>query len=206
MNAGTDKDDALKPLWDKARLAAEGGDIAGTLYVWKALAESGGWEACAKIGWLYERGADGVEKDMEKALYWYRKAVFEGDDPLAHVGLGRAYLTGVGAPRQLEVARTHFEKAERKDQPEGALYLGMIYYQGLGVPKDLDRARTHLKKAAAADYCYAFIPLALIAFREGSIFEAIKLYLRGRRRALDIAREDPHDDRLIGFSGLPASR
>jgi TPR repeat protein len=99
----------------------------------------------------------------------------------------------------------HFEKASLKDHPEGALYLGMIYYQGLDVPKDMERARTYLEKAVEGGYCYAFIPLALIAFRKGRIVQAAKLYLEGRRRAQEIARQDPNDDRLVGFGGLPAS-
>jgi TPR repeat protein len=198
--------DPLAPLWVKAREAAERGDIAGTLYVWQALADRGAWQVCAKIGWLYERGADGVEKNMEKALFWYRKAVFEGDDSLAHVGLGRAYLTGEGAEKRFDTARSHFEKAESKGEPEGALYLGMIYYQGLGVCKNIERAKPYLEKAANARYCYAFIPLALIALGKGRLIQATRLFLKARRCTNLIAKEDPSDDRLIGFGRSRAQR
>jgi TPR repeat protein len=204
MTDSANSADSLAALWERARKAAENGDVAGTLYVWRALADQGAWQAFAKIGWLYERGAEGVEKDLAKALFWYRRSVFEADDPLGHIGLGRAYLAGSGVPKDWDIARTHFEKASIKNHPEGALYVGMIHYQGLGVPKDMERARTYLEKAASGGYCFAFIPLALIAFRKGRIVQAVKLYMEGRRRAHEIARQDPNDDRLVGFSGLPA--
>ncbi len=65
-------DDVLERLWDKAQQAAESGDMPGLLFVWQALADKGVWQIYARIGWLYELGANGIQKDVEKALYWYR--------------------------------------------------------------------------------------------------------------------------------------
>jgi TPR repeat protein len=84
------EDDPLGPLWAKAKTAASSGNYRGLLIVWKELAEKGVWQLTARIGAVYESGASGVERDQTQALYWYRKAVFESDDPIAHVGLGRA--------------------------------------------------------------------------------------------------------------------
>jgi len=89
-----DASDPLQALWDKAAEAEARRDMPGTLFLWKALAGRGVWQACSRIGEKYERGAPGVEKDQEQALRWYRRAVFQGDDPIAHLRLGRAYGNG----------------------------------------------------------------------------------------------------------------
>jgi TPR repeat protein len=92
----TDADDPLAPLWKKAEEAAARGDMPGVLYTWKALAEQGVWQLLARIGELYERGAEGVEPNIEQALSWYRRAVYEGDDALGHLGLVEPITQALG--------------------------------------------------------------------------------------------------------------
>lgn len=199
MAEAQNDDDPLKPLWDKARAAAEAGDFPGVLFVWKALADKGISEIYAKIGSLYEGGAEGIKKSQDQALYWYRRAVFETDDPFAHVGLGRAYFNGIGVPQDLERAKGHFETALHKGEVEGALFLGVMYYLGMGVARDLKRARDYLESAAAAGYCYAYVPLGRIWLRQGRLIRALGLWIRGIRLANRIRRKDRWDPRLRGL-------
>ena len=199
MAEAQNDDDPLRGLWDRARQAAEAGDVPGVLFIWKSLAEKGVAEVYAKIGWLYEGGAKRIEKSQDQALYWYRRAVFELDDPLGHLGLGRAYYDGIGVPQDLEKAKEHFERALRKGQSEGALFLGVMYYLGMGVPPDLERARKYLETAAADGYCYAYVPLSRIWFRRGRLIRGVRLWVRGIRLASQIRREDRSDPRLRGL-------
>jgi TPR repeat protein len=191
--------DPLDPLWEKADEAAKSGDIAGALFVWKALADKGVWQIYARIGDLYERGASGVEKDVQQALHWYRKAIFEGNDPIAHVGLGRAYYLGTGVERNLVSARHHFEKAYVQGSVDSALYLGIIYYRGDGAERDVRRAEKYLKVAAAAEYYYAYALLARVAFKERKFIKGILLLAESYLLGFKISRKDPHDPRLLGI-------
>jgi hypothetical protein len=192
--------DPLDPLWEKAEQAATKGDIAGALFVWKALAEKGVWQIYARIGELYETGASGVEKDIQSALHWYRRAVFEGNDPIAHVGLGRAYYLGIGVERNLSVALSHFEKAVSQGSIESALYLGIMYRRGDAVQRDTRRAEEFLKVASSAGYYYAYAERARISFEErrfarGMFFLAKSLFL-----GIKISLKDSNDPRLLGIN------
>lgn len=191
--------DPLAPLWERAQQAAEAGDMPGVLFIWKALAEKGAWHICARIGEMYERGADSVRPDIEQALYWYRKAVFEGDDPIAHVGLGRAYYNGSGVQADFEKALEHFQKAGAQGLPQANIYLGLMYYRGVAVTRDSRIAEEYFARAMEADYPVAYAYLARIAFFRGRIGRAISLMLRGIALGSRIARKDPADPRLLGI-------
>jgi TPR repeat protein len=112
---------------------------------------------------MYERGAPGVEKDQEQALRWYRRAVFEGDDPIAHLGLGRAYGNGKATAVNYELAFQHYSAAHRHGLPASGIYLGFMHYRGHGMPRDLSKAEHYFKIAADAGYPAAFVYLAKIA-------------------------------------------
>jgi TPR repeat protein len=198
-------DDALEPLWDKAQHAADTGDMPGLLFVWQALADKGVWQIYARIGWLYELGAKGVQKDVEKALYWYRKAVYEGDDPVGHVGLGRAHYEGVGAKQDFAAALKHFEKAYAHGLPDAAIYLGMMYHSGLGTARNLGKAKACFDLAASQDYFYAYIKLARIAFEENRYIRGLNLWLKGLLLGLRLAKGKAQDPRLLGIK-WPQSR
>jgi TPR repeat protein len=191
--------DPLDPLWDKGDEAAKKGDIAGALFIWQALAEKGVWQIYARIGEIFEVGANGVEKNISKALHWYRKAVFEGNDPIAHVGLGRAYYLGVGAERNLITAHKHFENAFSQGSLESALYLGIMYRRGDGVSRDYRRAEKYLKIASGGGYFYAYAELAGIAFEEKRNLFGLYLLLKSFILGLRISRKDPLDPRLLGI-------
>ncbi len=194
------EEDPLSPLWSKAQKAADEGDIPGLLFVWKALAEKGVWQVYARIGEVFERGAPSVPRDIDEALSWYRKAVFEGDDPIGHVGLGRAYYRGIGVPQDVVKAFKHFERAANTyGLPDAKIYLGLMYYRGVAVLKDVRRAERLFSEAAAAHYPVAYAYLARIALCRGRIIRAATLYLKGLRLGTTIAEKDPTDGRLLGL-------
>jgi uncharacterized protein len=199
MAQATNDGDPLQALWDKARMAAQGGDFAGTLYVWKALADKGVWQIYSRIGWLYERGAEGVQTNPDQAVQWYRKALFEADDPIANLGLGRMYYKGVGVRQNHEQAKIHFEKALALGESEAALFLGFMAYAGIGTVRDVEVARSRLEEAAAAGYCYAYLPLGRMALLRGRLLRALMLWMKAWRLARQIAREDKSDPRLSGL-------
>lgn len=178
---------------------AEQGDVRGMLDLWKAVANDGLWQLCARIGEFYERGSDGVAVNQAEALRWYRKAVFEGDDPAGHVALARAYFNGKGVERDLDQARRHIERGLFYGSPEAAIYMGLMHFSGVTTPASLDDARRMFEAASSKGYPYARMMLANIAMRNFKLWEAAKLTVSALRLASRIAKEDPADARLLGL-------
>lgn len=199
MTLPTDPPDPLAPLWQKAQQAADRGDIRGLLFVWKSLAEQGAWHICARIGEIYERGSADVKADFSEALSWYRRAVFEADDPVAHVGLGRAYYNGHGVDSNYSTALHHFKKADKGGVPEARLYLGLMYYRGTAVERNTQIAEDYFHAAVSDDFAVAYAYLARIALSRGRLLKASVLFCRGVALGRRIAAKDPTDPRLLGL-------
>ena len=73
-------------------------------------------KGCFGLGYLYEHG-DGVQKDMNKALSYYKKAV-SGEKKLCNSGdlqacyeLGYMYEKGYGVPKDVNKAKELYKKA-----------------------------------------------------------------------------------------------
>lgn len=191
--------DSLGSLWVKADEAAKSGDYQGLLFALKRLADEGVWQAYARIGEVYEAGGGGVEADIAEALKWYRKAVFEGDDPVAHLGLGRAHYNGEFADRDFVRAFSHFQKAFAAKNPEAAIYLGIMYYFGVGVTRDIARAVEYFEFAASAGYFLAYGYLARIALAEGRMFRSAVFLIKGWLLMVRVSMKDPNDRKLLGI-------
>ncbi len=134
-----------------------------------------------------------------QALYWYKKAIFECDDPEAHVGLGRLYYQGDGVERNVIKACEHWKKAYAKSSHDAALYLGIAYSNGVGFSQDIQRAKIYLEEAAKSEYFFAYGKLARIAFDENNFIKGITLLIKGYLLGKKIAKINPVDPRLLGI-------
>ena len=76
------------------------------------LAEQGYPLAECQIGYCYQEGL-GVEKDLEKALYWTRRAAEHGDWD-GQYNLGCFYEEGTGIARDMEQAAHWYREAARQ--------------------------------------------------------------------------------------------
>jgi Sel1 repeat len=74
---------------EKARDAAQRGDFATALELWRPLAERGDAAAQDHLGAAYELG-NGVPQDDATAVAWYRKAADQGN-AMAQTNLGEMY-------------------------------------------------------------------------------------------------------------------
>ena len=77
------------------------------------LAEKGYPLAECQIGYFYYDGL-GVEKDLEKAFYWTRRAAEHGDRD-GQFNLGFFYEEGIGTAPSMEAAGYWYIKAARQD-------------------------------------------------------------------------------------------
>jgi len=185
----------MDSVWHHVEDAAHKGDFPGVLFLLRSLAEKGEWKACARIGELYETGPTGIDRDMQMAVKWYRRGVFEGDDPIAHLGLGRALFHGWGVERNRGAAKEHFEKAFAVGEAEAGLNLGFMCM----AERDVNMAKRYFKAAADAGYCFAYYMLGRIAMREGRILESLRNYRTGFLEMARLYRGDRHDRKLMGI-------
>jgi TPR repeat protein len=177
--------------WDRAERAAEEGDHRELVLLLCRLHGMGQWRVTAQIGSMYELGGQGVDIDVEQALLWYRRAVFESDDPLAHLGLGRLYFAGSAVePQNLDAARCHLEKAFAKGRPEAGIHLGLMYMHGHGVGKDVAAAERYFIAAGEADFPLAFHYLARSSFLRGDYRRCLGYLVREQRLRFRLRRQD----------------
>lgn len=115
-----------------------------------ASSEKGDTWSDYELGMMYRSG-DGVEPDMEKAIYHLRRA--SPHVRIATFELAMMLKYGEGVPADLAEARQLLESSEFNFK---ALYeLGHMYEQGLGVPSDYAKAvRLYCRAAVFYDENY----------------------------------------------------
>jgi tetratricopeptide (TPR) repeat protein len=105
----------------------------------KSLVISGVFELNVSLG-------EGVAKDVQLALQWYRKAADQG-----HAGeqnnLGTMYMDGAGVKQDYAEAFRWFRKSAEQDDASAQENLGAMYEKGLGVGQDYDKAIEWFTKA-----------------------------------------------------------
>ena len=108
--------------------------------------EQGDADAQFNLGLCYYIG-EGVDKDLEKAVYWYSKAAEQGRAS-AQFNLGICYENGEGVDKDLEKAVYWYTKAAEQGDADAQGNLGLCYENGEGVTKDHEKAMYWCSKAA----------------------------------------------------------
>ncbi len=109
-------------------------------------AQNGDAAAQNSIGICYFDG-NGVEKDEEKAVYWFRKSAEQGHAH-AQYNLGLRHYYGQGVEQDYKKAMQWFQKAANQGLSSAMNNIGVLYKNGLGVEKDYTQAIAWFKKAA----------------------------------------------------------
>ncbi|HEY9786470.1 MAG TPA: tetratricopeptide repeat protein [Candidatus Obscuribacterales bacterium] len=131
---------------DKIHHALKHGQYKSAAKKARKLAENGHAKAQTILGLLYENGL-GVEKDMERAIFWMEKAASQGVAE-AENHLGHLYLEGKSIEKDLARAEHWLAKAAEHGVSEAQLHLGTMYLRGHGVKKDINHAAILLRRAA----------------------------------------------------------
>lgn len=167
-------------LIKQAELAIGEGDIERLIILYRSMEQLGVWQASARIGELYETGFNnGVhtfEKNLDEAVKWYRKSIFESDDPVAHLGLGRIYYEGSSTVgKDMLKAQAHLKKAYDNNLPQAGIYLGAMSMFGTGIEKNLADAERFFSTAAKGGFPLAYRYLANMAASSGKFFRTIEM-------------------------------
>ena len=120
--------------FDDAVAAYKQGDYATAERGFRALALQGDASSQYNLGWMYANG-QGVPKDDQQAVFWYRKAADQGHAK-AQYNLGFMYAKGEGVPKDDQQAVSWYRKAADQGNASAQYNLGLMYAKGEGVPKD----------------------------------------------------------------------
>lgn len=191
----------LDALTAQAELAIREGDIPKLIDIYQRMAQLGAWQAYARIGELYEtgfgHGSHTFEKKLDEAVKWYRKSVFESDDPVAHLGLGRIYYEGSATVKKdMLKAQTHLRKAYENNLPQAGIYLGAMSMFGVGVEKNLADAERFFLTAAAGDFPLAYRYLANIAASSGRFARTVEMLAKEFILSLKLRIQDRNHPNL----------
>lgn len=156
-----------------------------------------GRRSYSRIGWMYELGL-GTARDPEKAEYWYKKAVANGN-PAAYYYLARLRH----AAGNHDEVRALLEKAE--NYPPALFHLALLYQFGKGAPCDPAKALRYYEKAAERGHVYAQRQI-IRKFTRGDygFWRVPKGYFMLARllwRAVRLQLTNPSDERLIKMPG-----
>lgn len=120
-------------------------------------AELGHPEAMRDLGLHYQY--DRTDKDIKKAVYWYRCAAREGLRD-AQFYLGELYLSGDDLPKDEAEALHWYHLAADQGHTEAQIKLGDIYYYGQDAQQDIPAALEWYRKAAHPEERWASDPMA----------------------------------------------
>ena len=96
-------------------------------------AEQGNAESQYHLGVMYQRG-DGVFRDYNEAVKWYRKSAEQGHSD-AQYNLGIMYERGHGVPQDYKEAVKWYKKSAEQGESLAQYNLGVVYGNGEGVPQ-----------------------------------------------------------------------
>lgn len=125
------------------------------------VAEQGDVTAQNVLGFMYAYG-QGVAKDGQQAITWYRKAADQGF-PEAQAGLARVYEAGLGGVAiNKQQAVYWYLKAADQGVASAQYNLGFMHANGYGVMKDEQLAADWYRKAADQGFAPAQYNLGIM--------------------------------------------
>ena len=110
-------------------------------------------EAQFNLGFRYNHG-HGVNKHLQKAVDWYRKAAEQGDTR-AQTNLGFMYTKGQGVAQDYKAAVNWYRKAAKQGYALAQFNLGTMYAKGQGVVQDFVQSYMWLDLAATSGHAAA---------------------------------------------------
>ncbi|RZN74027.1 tetratricopeptide repeat protein, partial [Avibacterium paragallinarum] len=104
--------------------AAERGNFATALQLWKPLAEQGNASAQSNLALMYRKG-QGVKQDYFQAVKWYQKAAEQGNAD-AQFNLALMYKNGQGVKQDDFQAVKWYQKAAEQGDASAQNNLGIM--------------------------------------------------------------------------------
>ena len=121
--------------------------------IWLPLAREDDLAAQRNIAHLFHHGL-GVEKDLDRAFYWYERAADAGLAS-AQANIGILYLTGEGTDKDAEKAAYYLYRAARAGHTVAQYNMALMFDRGVGVTADPIKALAFYYLAARNNHSAA---------------------------------------------------
>lgn len=143
------------------------------------IADKGDVEHQSYVAKLYLTGKNDVQKDYEKARYWYQRVIDNQNADakiVAHANLfmGILYNSGKGGKQCYISAMKCFQAAAKQGYYDAHISIGKLYVNGLGVKKDYNQAMYWWKIAAENKHPSAPNLISLLEKRMNSQIAAVQ--------------------------------
>ena len=163
---------------------------------YEILAGIGSKEALLALGYIYERGGKGVERDYSAARYWFERSLNEGKAVRAALALGKFYYLGLGVPVDFVRSYSYLAKVEQSNDAVALLRLGVMFELGKGVPKNIDRARSLYRRSARLKNIFARKNLGVLEVKRGNVLIGLLLWSSAFLQGVTLGLIKRYDSRL----------
>ncbi len=143
----------IASVYEDAKKSAKVGKYEEAIKLYKLAAKEGDKEAQYILGSAYFTG-DGLEKDINKSLYWLEKSAKQGLSR-AQAFLGFIYENGQGVEKNIQKALIFNEKAAKQGNANAQNNLASMYYSYEEIPIDIKKAKYWYTKAVKQDLLHA---------------------------------------------------
>lgn len=127
----------------------------------EAKAFDGMAEAQHDLGAIYTAGHAGVERNFDRAVFWFKESAFRGIAN-ARYNLGVLYHQGLGIEKDMDQAIQWYQAASYLKHPEAQYNLGIAYIEGIGTTYNPEMAAAYFEQAAMGGVVEAAYNLGLI--------------------------------------------
>ena len=186
------EDASIDRRWQLARDTYKSGDNAGAIFLLLALEKDGIEQAAVEIGNIYEFGGGGIEKDIEKAHYWYNRAISKFSDSIAYLYQARLYYSN----KEYSKALDNLHKITYLNQPGVFYMLGQMHQRGYGVEQNKEKALEYYAKAESKGHVIAGFCAGLILISRFSLLKGIKKCLGALNLTLRYSQDKTEHWRL----------
>ena len=122
-------------------------------------AKKGDSDSQCYVGSSYLSGKDGVERDVDKGLYWLTLSAEQLNENAEYL-LGCFYCLGDEVHKDVETGLILLSNASEQGHLDAQLALSKLYYENRLLPKDIVKAKYYLLKAAKQGHDIASAQLA----------------------------------------------
>mgnify|MGYP002624631979 CR=1 FL=1 len=153
---------------------------------------NGDAKAQNSLAWCYDQG-NGVKKDPNRAVFWYRKSADQGN-MWAMDNLGWSYEHGEGVNKDYDQAVYWYRRSAEHGSANACNNLGRCYEYEYGVEKDYDQAVYWYRKAAEGDNAYGINNLGECYYSgngvEQDYEQAFLLYYKAAKKGIPRAQNN----------------
>ena len=170
-------------------------DIA--LIEFTKLIDEGCDEAFSFVGAIYEFGGNNVDRDYDKARFYYEQSIERYGAVVAYHGLIRMYYYGLGVNKDCCKALEYCNiLVEDKDDVYANFLIGKMYMDGCCVDKDLKAAKKYFSKAWEKGYVFGLTYLGFLEQQRGSYIKGLLLRVKAGIMCYFMARKNINDPRI----------